>query len=109
MNEKIIAFLHILLITLVWMSPFLVRWEIIVYGYILYLLQLYLIGDCILTRAQFKTRSREKTFYSYLLDCVGVHLPIHYIRNLVDYVLPVLLIGTGFLLQKIYGFEPLFG
>lgn len=91
------------------MSPFLVRWQIIVYGYILYLLQLYLVGDCILTRAQFQTQSRDKTFYSHVLDSIGMHLSTRYVRNFVDYILPALLILTGFFVQDIYGLEPLLG
>ncbi len=52
-----VIWLHALVILLIWMSPLLFRWPIIMLGIALYYAQIIFLGDCILTKRQFDTKN----------------------------------------------------
>ena len=85
-NKVSFFWTHLILIILAWMSPFFISWKIILLFILLYYLQLIIFGDCIITRKQFKSKNREMTFYSFVLERAGFNFSRNKIRYLADYV-----------------------
>ncbi|NTV22526.1 MAG: hypothetical protein HGB03_03100 [Candidatus Yonathbacteria bacterium] len=95
----ILFWTHLLLIIAVWSSPFWLPWELILIGIILYYLQLLLVGDCILTKWQFKSQRREMTFYAHVLEKLGFQFDRHKVRFTADYIMPGIILGIALLWQ----------
>ena len=101
----LIFWIHLVLIILVWLSPFLLSWYIILFFILLYHFQLFVFGDCILTKRQFKNRKRSETFYSYYLSKMGMRINKKRLVFFLDYVLPIILFFVSYVIQK-FGFRP---
>ena len=86
---------HLILIILIWTAPFFVSWKIILPFIFLYYLQLVIFGDCIITKKQFKTKKREMTFYSYILEKAGFNFNRKKVRYLADYVFPWIILAIA--------------
>ncbi len=99
--------LHAIVITLIWVSPFLFRWHVILFGIALYYVEIITIGDCILTRRQFQTKKRDMTFYYYLLEKIGLRPSMTRVRIIADYVMPPLILGIALIWQKCMAQVPL--
>ncbi|MFA6963504.1 MAG: hypothetical protein WC227_02200 [Patescibacteria group bacterium] len=52
MKKKFIIILHLFVMTLAYTSPFWLDWRLIIVGLLLYYLQIWIFGGCILTYAQ---------------------------------------------------------
>jgi len=70
----LIFWVHLILIILLWASPFWLSWKLIILAIVLYYLQLLVFKDCILTKAQFGEKKRSTTFYWYYLTKLGFRL-----------------------------------
>ena len=92
---------HLILIILIWTSPFFINWKIILFFIFLYYLQLIIIGDCIITKKQFKTKKREMTFYSFLLESIGFNFSRKKIKYLADNVFPWIILFIALVWQLI--------
>ena len=92
---------HLFLIILIWASPFFINWKIIVFFIFLYYLELFIFGDCIITKKQFKTKKREMTFYSFLLEKTGFNFSRKKIRYLADYIFPWLILAIALVWQLV--------
>lgn len=92
--------LHFIVIVLALLSPFLFSWEVIAVFIILYYLQLYVFGNCILTIKQFKEKDRDTSFHWYLLNSVGFNFSKRSVRIFVDYYLPWILLITAVVYQS---------
>jgi hypothetical protein len=99
MKKEIIIFIHLILIIAIWLSPFFVSWKIILLFIILYYTQLSIFGNCILTQKQFKSKKREDTFYSYILERIGFNVNKNLIRILADYIFPWIIFLIAITLQ----------
>lgn len=99
--------LHAIIIILIWASPFLFRWQLVMIGVVLYYLQIKLLGDCILTRRQFDVKKRDVTFYYFTLVKLGFKPALHRVRFVTDYVIPLLLIGSSIVWQLLLSKQPL--
>ena len=64
--------IHLILIIFIWTSPFYLSWKIILILIIVYYAQLLIFGDCILIKAQYKTKIREMTIYTQILENFGL-------------------------------------
>ena len=97
--KYLIGILHFVIIVLVLISPSLVTWKLVLLGALLYLLQLYLFGGCVLTRAQFGTY--DDTFYAHIFN--ALHIPVNPIKLkfFVDFILPVIIVMVAVFLQVI--------
>lgn len=93
---------HLLVIVLIWLSPFLVSWKIILLGIVLYYLQLIVVGDCILTKKQFNTKVRETTFYYHYLTKLGFRLNARKVKFVADYVMPWIILGIALIWQVVF-------
>ena len=105
-NVSRIIWLHGLIILLIWLSPFLFRWPIIIIGIIVYYLQLIIFGDCILTLKQFNVKRRSVTFYYYILVKMGFKLNMYHVRFIADYIMPWIILGITLLWQIIFNIQP---
>ena len=92
---------HLILIILIWTSPFFINWKIILFFIFLYYLQLLIFGNCIITKKQFKTKKREITFYSFLLESAGFKFNRKKIRYLADNIFPWIIFLIAIIWQLI--------
>jgi hypothetical protein len=108
-NVGWVIIFHAIGILLIWASPLLIRWWIILIGIGLYFLQLLIWGDCILTRAQFETKNkRGPTFYYYLLTKLGFKPDMQRVRWIADNIMPWVILGLALILQVGFGYKPIF-
>jgi len=84
-------------------SPFLVSWKIIAVIVTLYYLQLFILGNCILTLWQFQERDRTTSFYAYVLERMGFHPDRERVRIVVDYIIPWCVLLAALLYQVVLG------
>lgn len=96
---EIISWIHLVLIILIWSSPFWLSWKIVSIGIILYYLQLLIFGDCLLTKKEFRTNKREITFYSFCLEKIGFMFDRNKVRIIADYVMPWVILGVSLIWQ----------
>ncbi|MFA5051567.1 MAG: hypothetical protein WC544_00710 [Patescibacteria group bacterium] len=102
-----LAWMHLAGIVLIWASPFLVRWWLILTGICLYFMQIAILGDCFMTRLQFSTKKRSVTFYYYLLVKFGFAPNGYRVRFLADYVMPPIILGFALVWQLALDKSPL--
>lgn len=95
---------HAIIIVLAWFSPLLFSWLVILAAMILYYLQILIIGDCVLTKWQFNRKTREETFYHYVLAKVGINYQNKYLGDL---VLPWIILGFAIIWQIVLNHTPL--
>lgn len=91
----LIPLLHSILIVGIWLAPFFVEWKIFLALIILYYLQLFIVGNCILTIWQLGERKRDATFYWWALEKFGFHLDKTKVRIFVDTILPWILLAIA--------------
>ncbi len=103
-----IFWVHLILIILVWTSPFWLNWKLIFLFIVLYYIQLIIFKDCILTKKQFKTKTRSTTFYYYYLTKIGFKLKIEKVRKFVDYYAPWIIFSFALILQEVLKLNPKF-
>lgn len=92
--------IHLILIVFVWISPLIFNWEIILILILIYYFQLFVFGNCILTKKQFGEAKREETFYSYYLEKMGIRVDKKKLVIFLDYILPFLLLGVSYLVHR---------
>ena len=96
----IIFWLHLIIILVIFSSPFWLSWKLIVIAIFIYYVQLLLFKNCILTTLQFQEKDRNTTFYSYYLEKLGFNVNKKKLRLFLDYILPWLILGAAFFIQK---------
>ena len=77
-----------MVVIFMWSSPFYLSWKIILVFILLYYLQLFLFGDCILIKKQFNTKKREMTIYTQILENFGFKVNRKTLVFISDYVFP---------------------
>ncbi len=77
-----------MIVIFMWSSPFYLSWKIILVFILLYYLQLFLFGDCILIKKQFNTKKREMTIYTQILENFGFKVNRKTLVFISDYVFP---------------------
>lgn len=106
-NTGWVVFAHALIVILIWTSPFLFRWQLIVLGIILYYLQIIFLGDCVLTRRQFDIKKRSVTFYYFILTKIGFRPDMYRVRFIADYIMPPIILAVSLILQLALTKQPL--
>ena len=101
-----IFFLHLLLIILVYFSPFLFNWKLLVLGVLLYYLQRIIFNGCILTKKQFGKMEYMTFYYPYLVK-LGFRVNKKFIYYLMRGVMPVIILSLGLIIQLIFKFKSL--
>ena len=99
---KLGLFIQGLLILLVLSSPFWLDWKLVVVGIILYFLQLIFFKEDLMTKTNFKTKERgQMTFYSFILEELGIFISRKRIQMIADYLLPWALFGFAYFWQEV--------
>ena len=106
-NVKHIIWIHAIEIVLIWLSPILISWWLIIIGIGLYYLQILIFGDCVMTRRQFKIKKRGVTFYYFILVKLGFKPDMYKVRWVADYVMPYVILVIALILQLSLHFQPL--
>jgi hypothetical protein len=86
---------HLLVILLVYASPFLFTWPIVLGLLLIYFLQLLIFHGCILSELEFGRW--HASYYQYWLGRLGLRLPRWKITILVSGIIPAILIGIALL------------
>jgi|SRR3989338_10702557 len=87
-NLSLIQIIHFIIIVLVYCSPFLADWNIILIFIFIYYVQLYILGECILTKIQFGKDPEDASFYSYIFTKLGFTANRKKVKIIVDYLIP---------------------
>lgn len=103
MKINILALTHVLLILLFIISPIFINYKIIIFIYLLYLIQINVLGACVLSKRQFKNEDvKENKFWRFYIN---KYFPKNKITEkildiILDYVLPISVIFIAFIFQK---------
>jgi len=93
-------FVQFLLIVLVWSSPFWLSWKFIVLGIFVYYLQLIIFKEDFFTKRNFGTKARgEMTFYSFILEKIGINIDRKRMQLISDYLFPWIILAIAYYLQ----------
>lgn len=106
-NITWVIWLHAAVILLIWASPFLFSWRIIIICIVAYYLQIIFFGDCVLTRRQFDIKKRSVTFYYFILIKLGFKPDMYRVRFIADHIMPWVILGTSLLWQLFFHQKPL--
>ena len=91
--------IHLIVILFMWTSPLFLNWKIILALIVLYYIQLYVYGDYILIKKQFKHKSRDMTIYIQILENFNFNVNRKKMVFLSDYVFPWIILGIAILRQ----------
>ena len=106
----LIFWIHAAIILGGYFSWMLFDWPYVVVGFLLWHLQLALLGDCILTRAQFGNNRRghpRTTFYYQYVHRMGISASNRQVVIVADYIVPVLAVALAFITQVLFGLHPI--
>ena len=97
--KKLLTFIHILIIILAYISPFIFSWKIVLAGVIAFYIQKFLIGGCILTKKEFG--NFEDNYYYFALKKLGFDPDKKRLRFILDYVVPVSILSLSLFIKVI--------
>ena len=101
MKEKLASRIHLVLVILIWISPFILNWKWILFGVAIQKALAIKFKGCILTNIQFKEQAEEMTYYTYLLEKMGFSPNRKTMRFLSKYVIPIMILAITFIWQII--------
>jgi len=98
--------LHVCIILLILSSPFLFDWHLVLIIGCIYEIQIFALGNCVLTQMQFK--KKEASFYEYYLSKLGFRPQRKTLDIMLTYVIPILVLLTALLWQLLLKRKPFF-
>ena len=99
-NSKISLFIQSIIIILVWSSPFWLDWKLILAGIFIYYLQLIIFKEDFFTKRNFNTKKRgEMTFYSFVLEKIGINIDRKRMQLIADYIFPWIILLIAIIWQ----------
>lgn len=102
MNHKdfgILFYLHLVIILMIYTSPFYIPWPVILFFIFLYYIQITYVGNCVISRLEFKEKIRNTTFYSHYLQKLGFPVNKDKLRMFLDYVMPWVILSIALMYQ----------
>jgi len=103
-KSKTSLFLQFIFIILVWSSPFWLGWKLILAGIFIYYSQLIIFKEDFLTKLNFNTSGRgEMTFYSFILEKIGINVDRKRMQLISDYIFPWIIFAVAYYWQIILG------
>jgi hypothetical protein len=99
--------LHLLLLAAGWLGPFLFSWELMLTGYSIIFLQFIFLGRCVVNKMHDLDATDNYTFYSFLLESVGINLNRKRLFWFVRKALYPLLAAFTLFWQVYLGYSPL--
>lgn len=103
-----IFWLHLLVLCLMYSSPFLFSWQLIMAGVVLYFFQLLVFGGCILTILEFG-KDRKEDFNIHYLRRIGCNISESKLGFILNFVIPSAILATTLVWQIILKHSPYFG
>lgn len=94
----VIFWIHLILIILVYASPFLFNFYIIVFLVLLYYLQIIIFNGCILTEKQFG-KIEYMTFYYLYLTKIGFKVNKKFLYFLMRWIMPLIILSVSLFLR----------
>ncbi len=101
MNKIFYFWIHLVIVIIMWSSPFWLAWKIILFGVFLYYLQLITFGDCLLIKKQFNTKKRIMTIYTQILEYLGFKPNRKVMVFISDYIFPWAILLAAIVFQNI--------
>ena len=103
-NSKISLFFQFILIVLVWSSPFWLSWKLVLAGIFIYYTQLIVFKEDFFTKRNFNTKERgEMTFYSFVLEKIGIKFDRKRVQLTSDYIFPWVIFAISYYWQIFLG------
>ncbi|MFH0856711.1 MAG: hypothetical protein V1860_02330 [bacterium] len=101
--KKITLWVQAVLIILCWASPFFLNWKLILLGIAVYYLQIILLKEDFFTKMNFGSKERgEITFYSYVLEKIGIKIDRKRMQLIADFIFPWVILLIAIYWQKIF-------
>ncbi len=104
-QNKIIIFLHTIIIILLYTSPFWLSWKLIALLIVLNYTQVLIFGGCVLTILQFN--STEMSFQEWLWSHLGLNINRRKFNRFLMWQLPFILLAVALAWQQLLSFKPL--
>ncbi len=98
-HTPLVVILHILIILLVYSSPFWLDWKIIMLGVVLNFIQLLIVGGCVLSIAQFE--DKQQTFHEWYLRKLGIKVNRRSFNFVLRYIVPFIILAIAILIQAV--------
>jgi len=99
-NSNGSLWIQFMVILILWSSPFWASWKLILAGVFIYYLQLIIFKEDLLTKRNFNTKQRgEMTFYSFILEKIGIKIDRKRMQLIADYIFPWVIFGVAYYLQ----------
>lgn len=98
---------HLFITILAWLGPFLFSWYLMVLAYGIVILQFMVFNKCLLNAKHDLSDANDATFYSYLLEEIGVAVNRKKLKLFVRRYLYVVLAAVTLLWQLVFGFKPI--
>lgn len=97
MPKRFFTVLHLLVICLIYASPFLIPWKWILVLAVLYFVQIKTLGGCVLTKIEFG--SYHESAYWHYLNWLGLRCRKESVNIVIDYIAPPLVLFGAVLYQ----------
>ena len=89
---------HLAVIVLFYTTPFYLHWQFILIGVVLFYIQIFILGNCILTLREF-TGAGTTDFHYYYLTKLGIPLNERATVFYTKYLAPLVILGMAILWQ----------
>ncbi len=106
-RKKGIFLIHTFLSLIFVLAFILFSWYLIIIGIIIYYLQIFLIGNCILTNIEFNSSSKRNSWYHFYLTKLGFKLDRDKVNFFVIYIKPWIILCISLVLQIVFKINPL--
>ncbi len=100
-------YVHLLLVILSWVGPFLISWYLIVPVYLVVIIQFFIFDRCLMNSRHGLHEEEDKTFYSNMFESMGMQTNRKMIKGFVRPYLYIVLSAITLLMQPGLHFKPL--
>jgi len=104
MANRLLIFVHFLIVVLAYSSPFWLDWRLVVAGVALNWLQIAIFGGCVLSILQFK---ENRSFHVWYLKQLGFRINPIKLDNFLRRYMPFIVIAIALLVQLVWQIKPL--
>ena len=100
-KKKLIFWIHLILLIVIWTSPFWLDWKLILLGIFLVYIQELIFKSCILTIAQFNDNEewREMTMYTFIFEKIDFKVNRKRMKFIARFILPWIILLMSLIWQ----------
>jgi len=106
-KHNFLFWFHVLITIIAWIGPFVFSWYLMVTAYTIVMVQFMIFGRCLLNGKHDLDDGNDTTFYSYLLEQLGIHTNRSTLKLWVRRYVYIILGAVAVIWQLVLGFEPL--